>query len=125
MLGWHISVYRKTDDKLKPAILNSSKGTRIAVWQAGMTGLNWIWELEKDGKATLLGGNGYPAWYTAQAEHLIPRITAGPPAEQNPWLSEPTDIHLDGWIGKTVIDHVAAADCLPNEWLLIEAFDES
>src|SRR5689334_4244183 len=125
MLGWNIRVYRKLDDRMKPAVLNSPQGPRIAVWQAGMSGLNWIMELEKEGKAMLLGGNGYPALYTAQAEHLIPVIIAGPPQVQSPWISERTDILLDGWEGKTVIDHTAAENCPPNEWLIVEAWDES
>ncbi len=125
MLGWHISVYTKQDDKMNPAILNSPKGACIAVWQAGMSGLKWIWNLEKDGKAVLLGGNGYPAWYTAEAQHLIPPIVAGPPQAENPWRSEKSDILLAGWKGKTEIYYAEIADCLPNEWLIVEAWDKS
>lgn len=125
MLGWHISVYTKQDDKTNPARLNSPQGMCLAVWQAGMNGLRWIWDLEKDGKAILLGDNGYPVWYTAEARYLIPSIVDGPPEAENPWRSEPSDILLAGWKGKTEIYHAEIAGCLSNEWLIVEAWDKS
>lgn len=125
MLGWHISVYKKQNDKMNPAVLNSPQGACIAVWQTGMNGFRWIWDLEKDGKAILLGGNGYPVWYTAEAQHLIPPIVAGPPEAENPWKADASDILLAEWKGKTEIYHAEIEECLPNEWLIIEAWDKS
>jgi len=125
MLGWHISVFKKKNDKTSPAILNSTQGACIAIWQSGMSGLNWIWDLEKEGKAILLGGNGYPVWYTAEAQNLIPQIIAGPPMAENHWRSEASDILFPGWKGKTEIFHAEIVDCLPDEWLIVEAWDES
>jgi len=125
MLGWHISVYRQADNRAAPATTKSRKGARLAVWQAGWDGLKWIGELASEGKAIDLGGNGYPCSYTAIAEHLIPHIVDGPPGARNTWVFGTTDTITENWEGKTMIDREAAADCRPDEWLMIEAWDES
>ena len=72
MFGWHISVYRQTNASLSPAAAESAKDTRLAVWQTGLSGLNWLNELVQAGKAVNLGGNGYPSRYTATFENIIP-----------------------------------------------------
>jgi hypothetical protein len=125
MIGWHISVYRQTDKRTLPATPESPEGKRLAVWQTGLDGLNWISNLVKEGKAIDLGGNGYPCRFTGVAQHLIPRIVDGPAGARNTWISEASDILTDKWEGKTVIDHAEVADCSPVEWLLVEAWDES
>ena len=125
MTGWHISVYRQTDKGASPATPQSPEGKRVAVWQTGSGGLQWVKELVKEGKATDLGGNGYPCRYTATARDLIPRIIDGPPGARSVWASGEKDILTDTWAGRTVIDHAEFAACRPDEWLLIEAWDES
>ena len=125
MLGWHISIYRQTNDGTSPATAESAAGTRLAVWQTRDGGLNWIKELVKEGKATDLGGDGYPYRYTATAKDLSPRIIGGPPGARRVWASGEGDILTDKWAGRTVIDHAESAACRPDEWLLIEAWDES
>jgi len=97
----------------------------LAVWQTGLSGLDWVDELLKAGKAIDLGGHGYPCRYTATAENLIPRIVDEPPGARRIWTSGLGDILSEKWEGKTVIDRAAAACCRPDEWLLIEAWDES
>jgi hypothetical protein len=103
----------------------SPQGKRLAVWQTGLGGLDWIDELVKAGRAIDLGGNGYPCRYSATAENIIPRIVDGPPGAKKIWTHDPHDILTEKWAGKTVIDQAALADCQPDEWLLIEAWDES
>jgi hypothetical protein len=125
MLGWNISVYRQTNEGNSPATEDSLMGTRVAIWQTGLDGLDWIQALVKDAKAIDLGGTGYPWRFTAKSEHLIPRITAGPPKANRIWVHEVHDVLGEGWEGKTVIDHDAARACRPEEWMLIEAWDES
>ena len=124
MLGWAISVHRRSDGT-RPAKALSPTGKRLAVWQTGWDGLKWLDELVKAGKAIDLDGNGYPYRYTALAEHIIPRIVDEPPGAREPWTCGPDDIIGEGWAGKTVIDKDAIAACRPDEWLLIEAWDES
>jgi hypothetical protein len=125
MLGWHVSVYRQKDGGRSPATAKSEEGTRLAVWQADVGGLKWIHELVKAGKAIDLLGNGYPNRYTAVAENLIPHISATPPLAREHWLLEAGDIVTDQWVGKTVTDPIEITQCRPDEWLLIEAWDES
>jgi hypothetical protein len=125
MLGWHISIYRQADGGESPATFASPEGTRLAVWQTGVGGLDWLDNLVKVGSAIGLGGNGYPVRYTATAEHLVPHFIDTPPQAKENWLLGAGDIVTDKWEGRTVIDGSAALQCRPDEWLLVEAWDES
>jgi hypothetical protein len=124
MLGWHVSVYKQKEGGDLPATAASPEGTRLAVWQTGLNGLDWLDELVKTGKAIHLGGNGYPRRYTATAEYIVPRIEQ-PPLARTDWSYAAGDILTGKWAGKTVVDLVAAAECHLDEWLLVEAWDES
>jgi len=125
MLGWHISVFRQKSGGSEPAANDSARGSRVAVWQTGLGGLEWIDQLCITGDALSLGGNGYPVWYTAKASLLLPEILKGPPNANPVWRRDPGDIVTAKWAGRTVIDQTAAAACTPDEWLLVEAWDES
>jgi hypothetical protein len=125
MLGWHISVFRTMDGGSEPAQAHAKEGVRIAVWQTNERGLEWLDALVKAGRAIDLDGDGYPYRYTAQAQHLIPQIVAGPPEANKTWITGLGDILKPGWEGKTVIDHAEAERCRPDEWLLVVAWDES
>ena len=125
MLGWHISVYKQTENVSSAATETSSMGLRLAVWQVDLDGLSWIHELVRNGKAVNLGGNGYPYRYTITAKQLIPQIINTPPDANEIWTSGPDDILDDKWAGKTMIDRSALQNCHQDEWLIIEAWDES
>jgi hypothetical protein len=126
MIGWHVSVYRQTDGGASPATLDSVRGTRLAVWQAGPNGLVWLKELVKRGNAVDFRGNGYPTGFTAPAKYIIPRaIEKAPPDANKTWVCGPDDIIGPGWDGETVTDPAAASECRPDEWLLVVAWDES
>ena len=125
MLGWNIGVYRQQNDGTAPASFGAAQGPRLAVWQTGVGGLNWIDELVKQQKAVSLGGNGYPNEYTAMACYLIPQLRGTPPAANEIWIVPGEDIIGPGWLGKTTIDPKAIDSCRPDEWLLIQAWDES
>lgn len=103
MLGWHISVYRQ------------SGGSRLAVWQAGWHGLQWIDALVKAGVAVSLGGDGYPFRFTATAAILRPFLIDGPPDARESWVSEPGDILTEKWAGKTVLDHTSWPNAPPTK----------
>ena len=125
MLGWNISVYRQDGDGSSPATAESVAGVRLAVWQTELEGLNWIEELVKAGKVISLGGDGYPCRYTATAENLISQIIDEPPMAKGVWACGENDIITEQWEGQTEINRTIAAACQPDEWLLIEAWDES
>jgi len=126
MNGWHLSIYRQADEHAAtPATAESPRGTRLAVWQARDDGINWLDGLVEAGEAISLAGDGYPYRYTATAGVLVPRVLAGPPEARRYWIYGEHDILSEKWAGKTVIDHATAAACRSDEWLLIEAWDES
>lgn len=124
-LGWHISVYRQQNDGRAPASAGAACGNRLAVWQTGLGGLDWLNDLVKEQKAVSLGGNGYPTEYTARADHVLPRLLGEPPGAKARWTFDEGDVLLPEWLGKTTKDGEAMRACRPDEWLLIRAWDES
>lgn len=125
MIGFHISIYRLPHAGSSPATAESEPEARIAVWQTGSDGLDWLETLVQSGAAISLGGFGYPTRYTAKAQDLLPRVIDRPPAARDPWRLDPGDTVTEQWAGATTIDHEVAAKCAPDEWLLVEAWDES
>jgi hypothetical protein len=127
MLGWHVSVYRQPDGGSSPATFRSPEGVRIAVWQTDVHGLDWLIDLAKQGKAVDLGGNGYPSRFTARSEILVPHLVGETfPANQTWVIGEGTYIaDPKAWVGKTQVDQEGAQRCRPDEWLLVEVWDES
>lgn len=125
MLGWMISVHRQLDGGSTQAQPGCPRGDDLAVWQTGMRGLEWLDDFVNQGSAIGLGGNGYPLWYTAKAKHLIPLISGSPPMARDTWACGPNDVLLPGWHDKAKIDSSAIALCRADEWLVIEAWDES
>ena len=117
MLGWHISVYRQTDV--------GAEGTRLAVWQTNIGGLNWLNKLVEAGKASNLGGSGYPLIYSGKAEHIIPFIVEKPLGANDVWTFEADDILTEKWEGTTVIDRAGIRACRLDERLIVKAWDES
>jgi len=124
-LGWHISVYRQENDGSTPASFGAKHGTRLAVWQTGLGGLEWLDDLVKQQKAISLGGSGYPMEYTARALHIVPHLRGEPPEAKAVWSFDAGDIITEAWAGKTTKDSNAMESCRPDEWLLIQAWDES
>lgn len=128
VMGWHVSVSRQTRRRHRPAANNDPQGVRLAVWQARVEGLDWLEELVGSGDAVHVADNGgYPVRYTVRAGAAIPRILDGPPDARTSWAIEPTDIIIDAdrWPGRTMVDHRAIEACQPDEWLQVEAWDES
>ena len=127
MLGWHVSVYRQPDGGNSPATFESAEGARIAVWQTDVDGLDWLIELAKEGKAVDLGGNGYPSRFTARAEILVPYLVTGSFSANETWVI-PEGSYIpdpEAYVGKTRVDPEGAQQCRPDEWLLVEVWDES
>ena len=100
-------------------------GERLAIWQADVHGLDWIDELVKARRTLELSCNAYPATFVALARDLTPQILKGPPAARSVWTTGPEDIILPHWEGRTVVDAAAVAECSSNEWLVVQAWDES
>jgi hypothetical protein len=101
VIGWHISIYRIDDDRSTED--SSVPIDRIAVWQAGGSGLDWIAELVRSGNAISRGGNGYPYRFIARTRHIEPVLKAGPPSARDVWLHDQGDVLLPGYEGKSTI----------------------
>lgn len=125
MLGWHITVCRQEAGGDSPASFEALTGATLAVWQAGISGLSWIDTLVEQGLAICLGGNGYPTEYTARWEHVKNTILNGPPHANQTWRHDPGDVLTEKWLGKTTVYHEALSGCDPEEWVVIQAWDES
>jgi hypothetical protein len=125
MLGWHITVFRQAAGGDSPASFEAATGATLAVWQTGVGGLNWLDGLVEKGLAISLGGNGYPTEYTARLEHIKATILNGPPLARETWVFQVGDILTDKWLGKATVDHKALCQCTAEEWVLIQAWDES
>jgi len=120
MLGWQISVYRNKNESGKPV-----NGT-LASWQAGLDGLDWIDGLVKQKRAVLLESNcGYPEVYKAKIRDVRPVILEGPPDANGNWKTDPGDVTFDWWQGEDKFNIDLLKECDPEEWVLIEAWDES
>ena len=129
-LGWMITVSRlvnppPTDlsiEELSP-ISDASGAQRIAVWQTGLGGLDWIGALVSAGTAVEYG-NGYPFTFYIRSGDVRPHL-ANPPYENFQWTMDHGDIIGEEWLGRTTMDHEAAKAIEPDEWLYVTAWDES
>ena len=142
MLGWLISVYRVADDEAVRRTLGAEPGAkvvlgddvlggRLAVWQAGSYGLNWIAEAAaREGGVIRKFECGYPHRYFARAVDILPTIRdhvpyKAPMYEHSSWVVPEGSVLLPGYVGKTTIDDGAIDECSADEWLYIEVWDES
>lgn len=125
MLGWMIAVHRQASRRSRPAKPASSLGPLVAQWQGGVNAVDWLRALTSTGDAVDLGGNGYPFRLTATAGAVLPVVEAGPPHEQPVWHTDTGDVLTNAWVGHTVFDVEVARACAPNEWLIVEIWDES
>ena len=125
MSGYNISVYRQQNEGSAPAIFKAGQGTRLAFWPAGVFGLDWIEELVQQRQAIFLGGDCYPVQFTAMAKYIIPRLRDDPMFAGRPWEFDQGDNILPAWRRKPVQNPQAMDACRPDEWLLVEAWDQS
>jgi hypothetical protein len=126
MLGWMISVHRQLEGGSRPATVDALRGRALAMWQTGCDGLVWLDDLVSKGAVEDLGGNGYPLLYTAKTPQLLPFLISGsPPKARASWVYGPQDRITSAWHGRTYMNLPALESCRPNEWLVIEAWDES
>jgi hypothetical protein len=126
MLGWLVCIYRQTNSGTLPATNTQQDEGLIAKWQTGLGGLDWLNQLVNEGKAIeVAGNNGYPIRYTATSKYIIPYIVDNPPNAMENWIADEGDVLLPSWTGRTEINKIEIDKCRPDEWLLIETWDES
>ena len=117
MLGWDVLVFRNA----VPAKDEKS----IVHWETGPSGLRWLDNLAKEGKAFDLGGNGYPMRYKISADVLLPIIKGGPPPNDGGAVMGDDYYRAAGWTRTRTFDAAAIDSCAPGQMLLIEAWDQS
>jgi hypothetical protein len=126
MLGWFVCVYRQENSGVSQATNARQEGRLLAKWQTELYGLDWLETLVKENKAVEVATNsGYPVRYTALAKFIIPYIVDNPPNARKNWIADEGDALLPSWSGKTEINRLEIEKCQPDEWLLIETWDES
>jgi hypothetical protein len=81
-----------------------------------------VWDV----KATLLGTNcGYPVRYRSTAGVILPILAAGIPSGENPQIIGDDYLMPENWRGDVVIDTDKIKDCKPDDFLLMDAWDQS
>ena len=98
---------------------------RLATWQTGLGGLDWLDPLVSSGRAVATSRGGYPETYLIPCRDFMALLNEGLPHERPAWGTDPGDILSDRWLGRTTINDDTLARCDPDEWLLVEAWDES
>jgi hypothetical protein len=116
MLGWGIYVFRQ------PMATNSKS---LAEWMTSHRGLDWLDRLVAAGKATDLGGNGYPNRYAVKASVLLPILAAGLPENNSPVVVGDDYVLPAGWNGELILHREAVANCPVDADLIVEAWDQS
>jgi hypothetical protein len=79
------------------------------------------------GQAIAISDNGYPSIFVARAEDVLRTISSPgePPKANRSWVAGPSDLIGSGWQGRATIDNQAVWKCLPDEGVIVVAWDES
>jgi hypothetical protein len=86
---------------------------------------DWLDPLVAGGRALSTSNGGYPERYLIICADFRSCLEQGMPAEKPVWTADPGDVLTDRWIGHTAVEADALAQCDPDEWLLVQAWDES
>lgn len=127
MLGITVNVWRPIDPPGTPARVRRGF---IGEWTAaglGMVSLEWLEQLVEEGRATSLGGDGYPYRFTIAASVLIDILRAGMPSAGAGLQVIVGEEYLtrSGTVTDFGINLDALGECPPNENLFIEVRDLS
>ncbi|OHP65393.1 MULTISPECIES: hypothetical protein [unclassified Neisseria] len=96
MLGWWISVFSDAD-RQEPHL--------IASWECGVSGVDWLDELCKEGRAAQTENKGgYPDVYQTQVRHVFPWLLDGKISPQDDAPNGNfTPVFMEDDKGKTVL----------------------
>ena len=107
MIGWWVVIAAQTPEERDAA--TDRKAAILAQWDDGVSGIRWLERLAEEGKATKLRGNGYPNRYTARAGDVLPLLEQVKPTRRHSNI----EMHAE-----------RIADCLPEQVLTIDAWDQ-
>ncbi len=126
MLGWRVIVTQLAPEEYEAATDIDRRTKMLASWEVGLGGTDWLDELIKEGKASLLSDNGgYPCRYTAKACDVLPLLMAGPPPHAGPPVFGDDYVLPGNWSGRVTIHHDRLAACPLDQVLTIDAWDLS
>ena len=115
MLAWEVFVFRNAEAKREDLIVH---------WMTSSSGLDWLDQLVKAGKASENPGCGYPDRYLIAAGVLLPILYKGLPSNRSPPVIGDDYFIPEGWNGSVVWEQDAKT-CSESDILLIEAWDQS
>ncbi|HWV46133.1 MAG TPA: hypothetical protein VN039_08970 [Nitrospira sp.] len=119
MLGWGVMV-------LRPEVASTGKPEcLLARWTTGVSGLGWLEDLVKEGKAIDLGGDGYPNRYPITLDLVLPILHRGLPSNDSPVVIGEDYLVPPGCNGKIEVNTAELVDCSNSESLVVEAWDQS
>ena len=101
------------------------KASKLAVWQVGLYGLDWLRDRIGDGEVVSLGGNGYPFEFSATGRVILSEIESRMALPRRVWALGEHDVVTPAWLGKDTFYEGAIALCEGSEWLHIVAWDQS
>ena len=113
MLGWEIIVTQH------------GCNATLARWRTSIVGLAWLESLVRANQAVDLGGNGYPNKYSISARVLFPLIANGAPSTRSPLVIGDGYVLPPDWSSRVELDVTRMSASLPDEKLLVEAWDQS
>ena len=122
MLGWWIVVYAATPDERDQG---RSKEAVLAQWEIGLGGTAWLDELVAAGNAVQEARDGYPSRYIAKARLVLPLIENGPPRHSGPAVVGDDYVLPPNWKGSFQLHEDRVAQCVPDQILTIDAWDQS
>ncbi|HJR10113.1 MAG TPA: hypothetical protein VJ823_01725 [Rhodanobacteraceae bacterium] len=124
MLGWFVEIHRQTDGGAKPAAGKSALGTKLFLFHESWDGLDWVDKIAQGGKAIDLMDGGYPTRYTAKAGDVFDHLDIDHPEKTN-WTYDEADFPRGPRGSKAYMNRDGVVACSRDEWLIIDAWDES
>ncbi len=121
MIGWWIVIAQETPED-RDANPDKKIGV-IASWESSLSGLDWLDQMTKLGKATQLTKGGYPTRYIAFAKDVLPLIKDGPPKHDDMEIIGDDYVMPNGWSGNITMHLAKIATCPPDQILTIDAWD--
>jgi len=120
MLGWLIIVRSGLSDSDGPA------SDVLAKWETGVSGIDWLDALEREGKANCVSRNGYPTRFHVAAEHVLPYLRSGhPPLHDGLEVIGDDYVTPRGWSSPMTIHNERLADCESEAVWTVDAWDQS
>ncbi len=123
MLGFLIIVYPEGAKLTKlPQIQDPET---VAHWLVGYSGIDWLEDMVKTGLATCLNSSGYPCQYRMLWKDLLPELLIQPKPHRGPPVIGEGYAMESGWTDPKKINREALARRQSDDWMIVDAWDQS